>query len=510
MWCIVATVICFWVVESENAFGEEELVLSLDECLEIALAHNHSIPASRYAVVAAEAQHQQALSGYWPQLSVTAGYKRTDEPPNFIFPAGTLHVPPQSIGVPASTFQTPATSITVPAGALGPGSPPISVPVDAQQVHVPGQTFNLPGQEFPIPEQDIRLMDEDSFLASISAQWLIWDGGMRKGLRQQAQAAVDVAHQDVRRTDLEVYDSVVRLYYGAVMARQIAQVGVDTLARMEATLSLTETMYKEGSGTVMKTDYLDNKVMVETLRATVALLEKNVTLAQAALAYTLGFGWKDSVIPINKEIPYAKSSVDLDALVSNAYSFSPDWKSLEAGIRAAEGVLIEAKSGHYPKLAITGELHRWWNDYDAGAASAENKEGWTVGVGIELPLFEGFLVKNKRKEALARLKKMEEEKILLREGIGLRVREVFIGLEASEKRHQATFDAMISAVENRDLNTRAYQNDLVETEDVIRAQLMEAFMTAQHYKMRYDHMALLSKLKLLVGAEVTRLIQGDK
>ena len=50
-----------------------------------------------------------------------------------------------------------------------------------------------------------------------------------------------------------------------MLARQLHQVGKDTLARMEATLSLTETMYKEGSGKVKKTDYLDNKVMVESL-----------------------------------------------------------------------------------------------------------------------------------------------------------------------------------------------------------------------------------------------------
>jgi hypothetical protein len=42
----------------------------------------------------------------------------------------------------------------------------------------------------------------------------------------------------------------------------------------------------------------------------------------------------------------------------------------------------------------------------------------------------------------------------------------------------------------------------VETEKVIRAQLMEALMSAQHYKVRYDHLALQSQLALIVGTEV--------
>jgi hypothetical protein len=67
---------------------------------------------------------------------------------------------------------------------------------------------------------------------------------------------------------------------------------------------------------------------------------------------------------------------------------------------------------------------------------------------------------------------------------------------------------MTAATENRDLNTRAYENELVETEKVIRAQLMEALMQAQHYKALYDHIALKSQLNLLVGTEVVKQFQG--
>jgi outer membrane protein TolC len=363
--------------------------------------------------------------------------------------------------------------------------------------------------QFELPDQEVKLYDEQSWYASLQARWLLWDGGMRKGKREQALAGVDAARASLRRTDLEVIDSVTRLYYGAVMAAQVRKVGEDTLARMEATLNLTETMYKEGAGSVNKTDFLDNKVMVETLRSAVALLEKNEAAAQAALAYTIGLAWNDTVKPTDQEIPFEPSRTDLEALVSDAYAFSPDWKRLEAGIRAAEGSLREAKSGHYPRLAVTGDLHKWWNDYDKGYATDENKEGWTVAVGLELPLFRGGLTRSKVREARARLNKIEQERILLREGIGLQVRDIVLGLNAAQKRYQATLNAMTSATENRGLNTRAYQNDLVETEDVIRAQLMEAFMSVQHYKMRYDHAELRSKLSLVVGAEVNQTLAGE-
>ena len=47
--------------------------LTLEQCLTEAMEKNHRRPASRFAVAVAEAQHRQALAGYWPQISANAG-----------------------------------------------------------------------------------------------------------------------------------------------------------------------------------------------------------------------------------------------------------------------------------------------------------------------------------------------------------------------------------------------------------------------------------------------------
>jgi outer membrane protein TolC len=453
-------------------------VMTLDGCLETAMSRNHQRRASKFAVAMAEAQHRQALAGYWPQLSGKTGYEHMNQSPDFLFPASSMNVP-------AGTAM-----ITVPAGVLGPSA--IQLPV------------TTPAQTVPIAAQDVKLMDPDSVASSLDLTWLLYDGGMRKGYREQSAGLVDMMKADARRTDLEVVDSVKRYYYGAVLARQLHQVGQDTLDRMEATLSLTETMYKEGSGKVKKTDFLDNQVMVDTLRAMVAQLEQNEDLAEAALANTMGLSWNTSISPADKELPYTPYAENLDALVSTAYQFSPDWSKIEAAVRAAEGAVRAEKSRYYPKLALTGELHNWWNEYNAGIATDRNKDGWSVGVGVEIPIFDGFLTGNKIAEARARLDQVKENQLLLQEGLGLEIKDIFLSLRAIQKSYYATREAMTAAQENRDLNTRAYQNELVETEKVVRAQLVEALMAAQHYKTRYDHLALQSRLNLLVGAEVLK------
>ncbi len=263
------------------------------------------------------------MAAYWPQLNAKGGYQRLDESPNFIFSS---------------------TSIDIPYG----GSLPINIP----------GVGTVPVDSIEIPAQDVELMDEDNYRASLEAQWLLFDGGMRKGYREQSGGALEMMRQESRRTDLEVVDSVKRLYYGAILAAQLYRVGNDTLARMEATLDLTETMYKEGSGRVKKTDWLDNKVMVESLRAMVAALEKNKLISQAALANTMGLPWYVSVKPTDEGIPFSSFAIPMEDLVGSAYRFNPDWAKIKAGLRAAEGMLRTAKSGHMPKIALTGELYK--------------------------------------------------------------------------------------------------------------------------------------------------------
>jgi outer membrane protein TolC len=465
---------------------------SLDTCIEEALKNNRHRSASAFAVAAAEAQHRQALAGYWPQVGVRGGVQRSDEAPNFVVPAGMMFVPGQQIQTPAGTAV-----VTVPAGVLGPTE--IQLPVS-----VPAQTIDVAPSLFPLPAQEVQLADRDSSFLAADAKLLLFDGGMRRGWREQARAGIEAAQQEARRTDLEIVDTVKRYYHGAVLARQVHRVGRDTLARMDATLALTESMYKEGSGRVSKTDFLENKVMVESLRSMIAQLERNESMAQAALANSMGLSWRDAVAPADESIAFAPYGASLEAMVASAYRFNPDWARLDAGLRALEGAVRTARSGHAPKIALTGSVHRLWNDLDTGIATPENKKGWSVAVGFELPVFDGFLTRGRIAEARARLAQLEQQQFLLRDGIGLQLKDLFLAVVAEAQSHDATLAAMEAARENADLNTRAYQNELADTEDVVQAQLMEALMTARHLKTLHDHAALQARIDRIVGTEVLR------
>ncbi len=476
--------------------------LSLSECLRIAMEKNHSRPASQFAVAMAEAQHRQAMAAYWPQVNAKGGVDEMSSSPNFVYPASAMMIPAQTVSIPGGTA-----TVTIPANAFGPGFPPVNVQMP---VSFPGQTVTTTAQMFPIPAQDVKLMSPLTESVSGDFKWLLFDGGMRKGYSEQSLGGLSVAKTEVRRNDLELRENVVRLYYGAVLARQLHRLGQDTLERMQATQDLTESLYKDGTGTVNKTDFLDNKVITETVRSMVAPLAANEAMAEAALAYTIGLPWRSTVAPKDEELPFQPHSGDLNELVSTAYEFNPDWAELEAGLRALEGQRITATSAYYPKVGLKGELHKMWNSYGGGLSTPNNRDGWSVDLGVEIPIFNGFLTQARVAEARARINQMKEKKILLSEGIGLQIRSMFIEMESSEKVAQATQDAVQTAKEDTELTLKGYQSGLVSTEKVIRAQIQEALVTAAHDKALFDHLALQNKLELVVGKSVQAELGTDR
>jgi outer membrane protein TolC len=313
------------------------------------------------------------------------------------------------------------------------------------------------------------------------------------------------AREEARRTDLQVIYDVKRYYFGAVLARELLRIGRETLARMEVTLELTESLYTKGSGRVKKTDFLRNKTVVEGLRSAVSALEANEKLAKAALANSMGIAWDAPIDVAEERLPYVPVQVELKDLVSDAYRFNPDWASLEAGLKAAAARVDEAGSGHFPSIALFGKLSRIVNSYDAGIVTPANKNSWTVGVGLELPIFNGLRTTGEVREAAARLRKLKEQQVLLREGLALQVKHIFIRMISAAQQKGSSEAAAAAAEENRSLNERAYQAELVETKDVIESQLIESLMKAQYQKALYDHLETGANLDFAIGKEVSDL-----
>ena len=497
--------------------------LSLEQCIEIAMTESSRPKVGRASKLIAEAQHRQALAAYWPHVSMTGFAQLRSNEPNFEFPglaidtpATQFTTPEMQFNYPGGTIKTPATAIQVPAHALYPGSPALAVPVASQNVKVPGQTISVPSQTLDVPSQHIvvdkqtfDLADRFTYGAALDAKWLIADGGERRSRRKQALSGIEAAHQEERADTIDLVSDVKRYYQGAVLARQLLEVANDVHERMKSTLDLTKTFFEGGSMEVTKMDYLRNKVMVDALESGIAKMEANYELACSALTHSMGLGWQSRIEPLEQKMRYEKMDVDLGQMIGQSYQFHPDWKRLLAGLEAAEFGVKKQRAGFSPKVAFLGKIHAIENNHESGVATDENLNAWTVGIGVEVPIFHGFLTKNRVAEAKARLEKMEHQQVLLEEGLAMMVKKSFIDLAAAQKREKAMQAACSTAAENRELTDRAYRAGMAEADEIFRALVVDALSRATQLKTQYDAVTARIELDAAVGTGFTNLLANE-
>ncbi|MBN1517956.1 TolC family protein [Candidatus Sumerlaeota bacterium] len=454
---------------------ESKQPLSREDCIALALVNSRLRPVSRYTLDIAEAQMKQAMSAYWPQLTLEAAATTQEKDPLFVFPASSYNFSAQS---PAMTLPIPGMPIQIPAMTTTGG-------VD-------------------VPEQRVKIQDRQLGVVALKATWPLYTGGLRTALNDQARFGFEAARQEARRSDLQVNYDIQKYYDMAVFLHELTNAIDIALRRMESTLKLTESMYLNGSGTVDKTDFLRNKIFVETLRSNLAILQSQEKLARAVLAFSAGLEWTQEIELENPELPRQTVAIKPENAIGGAFIFNPDWNRVKAGLKAARAQLLQAQSGHYPKIALFGELVHLENDLDSGMMS--NKDTWSAGVGMELPLFRGFRTINEVREAESKLERFKHQGILFREGLALQVKQALYTLEGSGHQAVAARDAYVSAQENRDLNIRAYRNELVETKDMIEAQLTEVLIEVSYLQSLHQHAQSLHELNFIVGAEVEKTI----
>ena len=81
------------------------------------------------------------------------------------------------------------------------------------------------------------------------------------------------------------------------------------------------------------------------------------------------------------------------------------------------------------------------------------------------------------------------------------MQDLFFKITKTKDLVQASGDAMNTAIENRDLNERAYYGDLVGVEDLIQAQILESLMKANYNKVLFDHIEAILELEYYLGVD---------
>lgn len=445
----------FVLLNSHEALSTEVYAnLSLKQAIAIALSNNTEKKIFYQSAAIAESQYQEALSARWPTLTLQGSFQRRDEAPTFVFPSSSIPVP-----------------------MLGPGA------------------------SIAVPEQSVKLFNRDTSIASLQILYPLYTGGKISSYITQAGLGKEIAQEEVRRTTLQVIRDVKRYYYAAQLTQSLTDTASNTVSLLSATRDLTKNIYEAGSETINKLDYLKTELAVSYTKSIEADFLAKHKSAVTALTNAMGLPWDSQITPNDSLNVKLANTPEVDALVRQAGEFNPQVGMLKLAVKAANAKIDEAQSGHLPQVAITADASHIRNSYNSGLTNDANRNNWTIGVGVSLPLFDGWRTTSQVSTAKLQYAQMQEKQKLVEQGIASLIKNLFIEFDSARQQVTISEQASHIAEENMSLTSRAFQIGASKPQDVIEANLLHAIIQGNLLRAQHDQLLKLAEIDYVLGSE---------
>ncbi len=270
---------------------------------------------------------------------------------------------------------------------------------------------------------------------------------------QQAQIGVQVAEQGRARVEQEVLLNVIRAYYGVLLAQE-AKATVEAAVRTaEANLTSAEARYEVG--VVVASDALAARVRLARLKEEAIAAANQLRLAHAVLNEAMGVALDQPYqMTARLDLPPLRHE-QLKGLEDLAREHRPDYRQVALEEQRLEKEVLRAKGALLPSLHLLGNY-----EINNNRFSSDGQDSWSVGMVLNLNLFNGGADRARIIEAQANHQRALALRERLGNAVGLEVRDAFLALQAARERVNVTRDAVTHAEESLRIVQNRYDSGL--------------------------------------------------
>jgi len=314
----------------------------------------------------------------------------------------------------------------------------------------------------------------------VKASYVLFDSGARATKLRSALAQQGIAEEEANRIRQNIAFEVYLKFYSVISALEARKVAKENLKRTQEFLRVAK--LKESVGTATHADVVRAQVEVANAKLELVRTERTIRIARGSLNTVLGLP-VDQELELSAQIdrmpPLIESS--LPELLEQAIHYRPEIKAALHRIGAAESSIRVAKSAFGPRLKVHGAYGYRDTDF------LPRDKDWSIGIAIELPLFQGF----SRTHALTKAKHaLSKEEAEIRQ-IVLQVREeVWTAYQKLKEAQEAIKAADILVKEAREslrLSKQHYEAGVSTMNELLDAQtaLARAELIAVEYHWQY-------------------------
>ncbi len=366
--------------------------LTMEEAVDLARQKSLRVKASDADARAADSMRREALAPFWPQLSANGYINDQRQAPNVYTSAGTTM---------ARNYQV----------------------------------FNA----------------DQNRDGNLTAMYPLFSGGRDYYGYKAAAARADAARQARRGTEVDVAMQARLDYISALREAENARVTGELMRDVEERLRLSRQMFD--SGRIPRYYLLRDEAELANVAQMDATARSRVDLALVSLKTTMGVDLS-SAITLADRLELTPAILSVEEGVRQASESHPDLKAAARQREAAQADVRAAYGNYFPQVSV-GYMYDWaWMKNRAWESQAERmrsgadtSEGYSVGVVVTLPLFDGFLRENPLRTAKAKLERATQAEGLARQQIAKEVNQAVLMLAAAEKAVEASRTGLEQAEE---------------------------------------------------------------
>ena len=277
---------------------------------------------------------------------------------------------------------------------------------------------------------------------NLTAMWPIFSGGRTYYGYKAASARAESATQMLRGTEVEVAMQARLDYIASVREQENARVTGELLRQTEERVRVTREEFE--AGRVARFNVLRDEAELANVIQMDTMARNRAELALIALKTTLGV---DLASPITAAEPLQNSqtTVSVEEGIRQAVESHPDVQSAGKQFEAAEAEVRAALGRYLPEVSAT-----WMYDWQRMRNRDEpfdRPEGYSAGLVLTIPLFDGFMRENAVATARARRDKARELLVQARQQVAKEVNQAALMLVAADKNVDASRKGLQQAEE---------------------------------------------------------------
>jgi len=343
----------------------------------------------------------------------------------------------------------------------------------------------------------------------VSLSYLLLDFGGREASVESARQALAAANWNHNQAIQDVLRNVPQAYYEYIGYK--AQVRASEASLKEALTSLDSTEQRRRAGVSTIADVLQARSNADQVRLTLVANRGGVKVSRGDLATAVGWpaniDFDVAVEP--KDLPLSRMEQNTKELIHLALRDRSDLSSARATVRQGKADLKKAESDLWPKLVATGNAG--WTGINARISGSygvfdgdidASDISYYGGLAFQIPIFEGFSLRNKVRVARSNLEAARAALRLKEEEVISDVWSSFYNVRTAAQQVETSKTLLASSTESYRVSLARYRAGAAEIVELLNAQSLLVSARSQEVQARTDLFTFYAELVHAIGADL--------